>query len=240
MVEVNRHMKINRKMVGCFLIVFLFMALPVSAKNTYGDRILEKENKEPIASSTNIEVSSNGIVKADLKVRVAGGDWKDSSINAQVGQTLEFKITVEISRSYIWFGILVDLPEVNNNPMLKYKIGSASPLPLDVNDEEIKWSWINIDSPWNKETSFKVKIERGGSKTVNLLVGGTYNSNGKIMEDEKSDSVDITVEKGKSKTRIHNLFFNQENSKIGLFLSKIRTIIMKYFGEHKPIIQMLI
>lgn len=227
-------MNLNIKMIGCLLIITMLIALPVSASNISkpGNKIVGKNE------NINLDVNSNGIVTADLKVRSLGGSWSDSGIKAEVGETLEFKITVEISRSYTWIGVLVELPTVNNKPMFEYKVGSASTIPWDKNSEEIKWMWLSVGSSWSKEITFKEKVLRGGgTKTINLIVGGIYGSGGETEEDEKSDSVDVTVENGRSKQafkekiKLHKLFLKEENSIISLFLSKIRTIIMKCFSK---------
>jgi hypothetical protein len=152
---------------------------------------------------TTSNITLNGINTADLKIKTTGGDWTDSSIKANVGQEIEFKVTVEISRSYFWLGVLVELPTVDDESMFQYITGSVSPKPIlpvgvwRANDEEVAWSWFEVSSGWSKTMTFKATIKKGGSKTINLLVAGDYSSNGQILEDEASDSVDITVDKSR-------------------------------------------
>ena len=181
----------NRKLLISLLVVLFLLMLPVSA---YGFEI----NKE--------EKTTNGEITADLKVRTTGGNWQDTLTSVNLGTVIEFQITVSIPRDYFWLGILVELPSTQNGPMFNYRIGSMKPTILDedvgityANDEEVSWSWIDVEPPFEETMTFKATVKETGSKNINLLVGGDYGENGQVKEDQGSDSLRFSSAKSKSK-----------------------------------------
>ena len=116
---------------------------------------------------------------ADLKIRKQNpdgswGNWQDNSITATVGTKLEFKIDVSSTLSHRYLGVFVTvfLPEINGSPMFTYIAGSASdPFNLlEANDKEVVWSYVAVHLASPKEMTFKAKIVKPGSKSVNSTV----------------------------------------------------------------------
>ncbi len=183
-------MRRYNKLILSLIIVFLLSILPLSVQGSN----LEKETR-----------ALNNEITVDLKARVAGGDWKDSLNSLDVGTVIEFKVTVDIPRSYFWLGILVELPTTSNGPMFDYRVGSMSPTIINeevgltyANDEEVSWSWIDVEPPFSETMTFKAKVKKGASKNVNLIVGGGYGENGDVREDEGSDTLKVNSKTIKS------------------------------------------
>jgi len=192
-------MKIGTKLIGCVFVCIIFLMLPVNASNI-------SLNEEKLTTSATVPV--------DLKVKASGGTWTDSSLSANVGTTVEFQVTVEIERAYFWLGVLVELPETSEGPMFNYKTGSISPKPLFpiegswyANNEEVCWMWFDVEPPWSKTMTFKATVSKQGTQTVSVVVGGDYSENGRIYEDEGTDSLTVTSSKTRDKSFFRpNLF----------------------------------
>lgn len=210
MVEVKHNMKIFKMMLVCFLVTILSITPPVTASNSLllKERNIDHENKFKINVNIIINSESDSIVTADLKIKPPSGDWADNSITGDVGDTIEFQVNLELSRPYIWFGAVVELPKVNDEPMFR-NIRSISPKPIfpfgswRVSDTEVGWSWFGInESSWSKTPTFKATINKKGSQTINLIAGGNYVDGGQNKEGQATDSNDIIVRTAKSKQKI--------------------------------------
>jgi len=207
-------MKIYRNILLCFFVSCLFFTLPVYASNIY--------------SQNNTALNSD--ISADLKVRKNNGNWQDGTLEAKVGETIEFKITVSVSRSYLFFGILVELPKVGDKPMLDYK--SSNTNPMDANDEELRWYWLQIEPSWSEVITFTVQIKKSGTKTIKLTAFGEYKgTDNKLHEDSSTDSVSIYVKKGtgkhmpmtflQNKVKLLDIITNLKEKKITFILLNI-------------------
>jgi len=117
---------------------------------------------------------------------------------------LEFKILVETNREYDAIAIRVKLPSVNNNPMFKYDwgilgLGSSEPKPIfpigewTANDTDVCWAWFNVESSWSKTMTFKAKIAKSATKSIELTVYAIKNIHGDY--DESHDSISVTGKK---------------------------------------------
>ena len=241
MVEAKHNMKILKSIVCCFVIIILFITIPVSA-NSFS--VLKEKNRNlkeiPILDSSS---NDNGIVKADLKIKASGGEWVDNRLTVKTGSTIEFQVIVELSRPYIWIGALVEPPTISGESMLSVDVSSVSPKPIlpfgtwKASDLEVGWGWFGIEgSSWSKTMTFKATANKIGSGKINLLVGGNYYENGQNKEGQATDSVDLTVEKkGGSKQSTPNV--QQEKikhnildiikTKIGLLLTKIWDVLFR-------------
>lgn len=204
--------KFNKKFIA-MIVVFLFFMLPFSVQSTN----IGKEQK-------NID----GEITVDLKAREPNGDWKDSLSSLGIGTIVEFKITVDIPRDYFWLGILVELPSTSNGPMFNYRIGSLSPTILDenvgltyANDEEVSWSWIEVEPPFTETMTFKARIKEKGTENVNLIVGGDYGENGEVKEDEGSDTLKVSSSNSK------NIKFNFRKILLEIF-TNLEKILNKF------------
>lgn len=232
-------MKTYKKLIGCFLIVFLFMALPVSA-----NKILDQKEESVYRETSTIfddkMKTCSGAINADLKIKTPDGEWVDDSVELNVGDTVEFSITAQVSRNYFWFGMLVELPTVNNQPMFEVDFDSVSDKPVlpfgtwRGSNKELAWSWFEVSSSWSKTVSFEATVKKSGSLNINLIVGGDYVENSQIKEDSGSDSIDVSS-KGKSKHAPlinpqilpMNPFSNFRHTKIGVVLYKIWELVIK-------------
>lgn len=172
--------------------------LPVSGITFGNIKIQNTENF--IHKKANVILTSD--LEADLKIRKPGGDWVDEGITANVGTILEFKIAVETNRDYVLVGILVKLPLIDNSPMFNYIEGSSWPKPIfpigewAANDTDVNWAWFLVDSSWSKEMTFKAKIKKTGSNSVDLTVIALKDINGNY--DEVYDSTYVTAKKDRS------------------------------------------
>jgi hypothetical protein len=205
-------MKINKKIIISIFIIFLFLVLPLSVQAA-------NEKKENSTTA--------GEITADLKVRTLSGEWKDSISSVGIGTVVEFQVTVDIPRDYVWLGVLVELPSISDSPMFNYVTGSISPTILDpdvgityANDEEVAWNWVTIEPPFTQTMTFKAIVKQSGTQNVNLIVGGLYAENGQTKEDEGSDSLRFSSSKGKN---INNIF----REKILQILQVIEKVCMK-------------
>ena len=190
-------------------VTILFLNMPVSASNVLSIEEINLNQTENYIINRDITIISDddGIVAADLEIKAPGGDWTDNSVTASVGDTIEFKVYIEISRPYFWFGGVVELPSVNNENMFN-NIRSVSPKPLPpigiyrVEDDEVSWIWFGIDqSSWSKTMSFKATIAKKGTQNIELVVGGNYSDNGQSKEGMETDSIRIIVNTAKNKQK---------------------------------------
>ena len=194
--------------VGCIGLLLLINILitPISGLTLKNIKAQKPESFMP--EKTNIILTNN--LKADLKIRKTGEDWTDESISAKVGDTLEFKITVETETEYEIIGIQVELPIINNKPMFIYRIGSINPKP-DIlkgegiwlaNNTHIIWAWFNTEPYWSEEMTFYAKIDKAGSGSIDLTVVASKKNN--YGYDDDFDSIQITAEKNKPTYKLKN------------------------------------
>jgi len=194
--------------VGCIglLLLINISITPISGLTLKSIKAQKPESFMP--EKTNIILTNN--LKADLKIRKTGEDWTDESISAKVGNTLEFKITVETETEYEIIGIQVELPIISNKPMFIYIIGSINPKP-DIlkgegiwlaNNTHIIWAWFNTEPYWSEEMTFYAKIDKQGSGSIDLTVVASKTNNNSY--DDAYDSIQITAEKNKPTYKLKN------------------------------------
>ena len=224
-------MKIYRKIIVCFLVLCLFLTLPVYASSIslQNEKAIQNEIGRDLNPEATKNFALNDVISADLKIRKGSGNWQDGSIKANVEDIIEFKITVTISRSYLFFGVLIELPTVGEDPMFDYI--SSDKVPWDSNDEEIRWNWLYAEPPWSEEITFTALIEKAGKKTIKLTAFGEYKGDdNKLHEDSATDSVNIDVEgTGKhmpitfpqNKVRLVYRFLSLKETKIAFMLSTL-------------------
>jgi hypothetical protein len=144
-----------------------------------------------------IDIVSFSNIEADLKIKAPNGDWQDTSVTGKAGgngDILEFKVTITINRAYGLCGAAVFLPEIDGSPMFDYEEGSASPEPLEGSgDEKVSWAWGYRIPPYTKELTFKAKIKKVGTRTVELEASGVISIH---EEDTAFDSVSVTGQGG--------------------------------------------
>jgi len=155
-----------------------------------------------ITSSEAIVTQDNDIY-GDLKIRISGEEWTDSSVSANVGARIDFKINVETETDYEVIAIKVELPVVNNNPMFNFIIGSVDPKP-DVlsgeglwmaNDTAVVWAWFTTESFWSKEMTFSAYVDKIGSDNIDLTVIASKKND--VNYDDAYDSISFSAEKSK-------------------------------------------
>lgn len=176
----------KKKIITIVIIVTLllisFGVNPVSGLKTTNIRTSQTEKYNDETAS----IIVTGSLSVDLKVRKSGDTgWLDS-ITAQVGNTLEFKIGISSTEGKI--AVTIQFPYIDDNVMLNYVIGSASVTPFLVVSEAIIWLFVDIPP---SEITFKAKIKKAGTESVNLIVGSTEDPE---LEDE--DSVQVTGKGG--------------------------------------------
>lgn len=155
-------------------------------------------------------ITQNINLEADLKIRIAGGDWIDGSFSSEVGKILDFKINVQTETDYEIIAVKVELPESNNQPMFNYIIGSVDPKPtiLDgggmwlANDTDVVWAWFNTEESWSKEMTFSAKINKGGSGDIDLAVIASKKNDDSC--DEAFDSIHCNIEKSRFSYKIRS------------------------------------
>jgi len=185
--------------IGCIGLFLLSNILILPATASKFNNIKTHNTENSIQKNTNIILLSD--LEADLKIRKPGGDWEDQSIIASVGLILDFKITVETNRDYVLVGILVKLPLIDNTPMFNYIEWSSWPMPIfpigewAANDTDVSWAWFIVGPSWEKEMTFKAKIIKTGSSSVELTVIALKDVNGDY--DKVTDNTYITAEKNK-------------------------------------------
>jgi len=168
--------------------------------------------------SNNKLIQNNKDLLVDFKIRNEGEDWINDDLKFDVGTTLEFKVNVEAQRDYEVIAILVTLPTVSKSPMFDYDwgllgLGSSEPKPIfpigewSANDTDVCWAWFIVDSNWEKEMSFKAKIVKSGSKSINLRVIAVKDIIGNY--DEINDSISITADKSKCIKSLFNKFLEK-------------------------------
>jgi hypothetical protein len=178
-------------------ISFLLLAPMVSSLNIY-------QTKEPEFDSG----SYSSIIEVDIKVKTSSGSWKDDSITADVGKTLEFKITASFkaNREYWPGGVAVSLPTVSNKPMfeldeesLELIKGGTTGLIVLKDDKKVSWSWVPLSTPCELEMKFKAKIKKAASsqRVKALACGDVYDQNGNYIGcEEEDDYVKVTGQGG--------------------------------------------
>lgn len=163
----------------------------------------------------------------DLKIRTSGGSWQDNSLTADVGTTLEFKIDSSANRDYTLFTVVIGLPIINEEPMFDYIELSAGPIPgplkgfFEASDTDVIWVWYMIETSWSEEMTFKAKIKKPGTGTVNLYVVGIIDLD-EGFYDDVTDAVQVTGEgdpccfpAGTKITMVDGSYKNIEDVKIG-------------------------
>ena len=166
------------------------------------------QNQKIVNIDETASIIVTGSLSCDLKVRKSGDTgWLDS-ITAQVGNTLEFKI--EISSTEGKIAVAIQFPYVDDNVMLNYVRGSASETPFLAVNEAIIWLFVEIPP---SEITFKAKIKKTGTGSVNLIVCSTEDPE---LEDE--DSVQVT---GKEKGPINKQLISLE---AGIYVENVKKI----------------
>ena len=172
--------------------IFLGSTLSVSSvKLTNVENILDKKSD---TSDVIVGTLANNLIIDDFKVReYPSGSWHDSSITADVETELEFYIKVRSTRigGHSNVFVTVTLPTINSNPMFDYVGGSASNSDnlLGANNEELVWYYALILRNNFKEMTFRAKIKKVGTKSVDLTVFSIVPD---TSGDPSTDSIQIT------------------------------------------------
>jgi hypothetical protein len=176
-------------------------------------------NNSPINKTQNTQ--SSDLINCDLKIRKSGGNWQDTSISAKKGETLEFKAIFTLNKDYKEL-IISFLLSDEDTKIFNYVELSASPVPnldegfvIGMNDA-VLWIWKNVNSDWDKEMTFKVKIKEKGKINVLLNVIGIIDENGE-ESDEGEDTVLVegTSNGAKQREKSFNfIIFNKLLSRI--------------------------
>jgi len=169
------------------LISFLFI-MPVIVNGQNIDfNFFQQYNYKNISQS---EITGN------IQIREVGGSWTDSSLTADVGKAIEFKISSYISREYVLYTIIISLPKNGDEEVFDYMELSASPIPsplkgmFDASNTDVIWIWYQVDSSWDKDLTFKAYLRESGTYDISLSIVGIYDLDSGEY-DEFSDNIQI-------------------------------------------------
>jgi len=168
-------MKKKKILISC-LVAIIFIVISVSPAASI--------NITKISNDNSLFNSSND-VNGDIKARTSGGSWQDSSLTADTGSQIEFKL--EISSPGGGILITVVFPTINDESMFNYVIGSASHIPFHNDGVSIMWGFAS-DTP--DTIVFKAKVVKKGTGDVQSIVCDIPN------DEYDDDSIRITGQGG--------------------------------------------
>jgi hypothetical protein len=139
-------------------------------------------NNEINQTSTDIFSSD---ISGDIKARIPGSDWQDTSLTADTGTKLNFKIDITSSGGGIVVAVLI--PYINEEPMLSYVLGSSSNIPFFIDETAVMWGFSG-GAP--AQLTFDLKVLKSGYGDVQSSVCDVVN------EDSDDDSIQIVGQGG--------------------------------------------
>jgi len=137
----------------------------------------------------NIENQPNALATSalniDVKARISGGDWQDSTLTADNGEQVEFKLDLTSSGG----GILVVFlfPYVDGEPMMQYQLLSASHRPEIIDESLLMWGFVS-SAP--DQITFKANLRKSGTADADSSICDV------VTEETEQDSVRIKSQGG--------------------------------------------
>ena len=124
-------------------------------------------------------------INIDIQARISGGEWQDSTLTADNGEEVEFKLNLVSSGG----GILVVFlyPMINDEPMIEYKLLSASPAPEIVDDTFLMWGFVS-SAP--SQITFKANLKKSGTANAESSICDV------VTEETQVDSISIKSQGG--------------------------------------------
>jgi hypothetical protein len=191
-------------MILSVLIIIVIFSTNAESFCIYNPNIVKNNKESPLITSS---------LTCDLKIKISGEDWQDTKVSTESGDILEFKGTIETTRSYKELYISFLLSD-EDTKLFNYMELSASPIPslndgiFFGNNDVVLWTWFDVNSGWDEEMTFRAKVKAKGSINVVLNVVGIIDEDGEEF-DESEDSVEVSSSSGGSRNRfLKNNFRN--------------------------------